>query len=132
MISGQTFSPVFNPLAYNDRTISSTPTTAARAFHDLRGEAAVAVAGHVDLDLPGRLGQHCLLRPGAVTHIRRITTSWSLMPPVPQMRCHLRTQRRLENVLGELFNNPSGPVNDRPCSWAIRTNSGAASYSAEA
>ncbi len=37
----------------------------------------------------------------------------------------------LEDSLGELLHNPSGPVNDKPCSFAWRTNSRAAASPAD-
>ena len=44
---------------------------------------------------------------------------------------HLLIERGLEDRLVRFLSSPSGPVSDRPCSWASRTSSTAACYSAD-
>lgn len=72
---------------------------------DLRVEAAVGVTGHLDLDGPD-LGEH-RLGPGAVSGIAAATARW-VMLVITQVLGHLRVQRGLKHVLGQLIEQPVG------------------------
>ena len=78
---------------------------------------------HIDLDMPGRLGQ-LRLGTGPVAHV-----------PDPAARvwrdreCSVNSSSNAvcSTVLVSCFNRPSGPVSDKPCSLAWRTSSRAPS-----
>jgi hypothetical protein len=70
------------------------------------------------------------LGPGPVADVVRPSPD-RLVLLITQVLGHLLVQRRLDDGLGQLLQQPSGPVNDRPCSRASRTNSTAARASAD-
>ncbi len=104
--------------------------SALSLLHDHRLEGALPVAGDLELDLAGGVGEH-RLRPGPVPDVRRVSLTGSTVLLMAQVLGHLLVQRGLEHVLGELLEQPFGPVRDSPCSWACRTSSLAAASSAE-
>ena len=66
---------------------------------DLRIERAVGVPGHLDLDRPD-LGEH-RLGPGAVARVAAATAGRVVLV-IAQVLGHLRVQRGLQHVLGQL------------------------------
>ena len=76
----------------------------------------------------GAIAKGCGPGPGVAGRaVARNRTAVLLMA---QMLGHLLVQRRLQHCLGQLLEQPVGPVRDRPCSRARRTISSAATASA--
>jgi hypothetical protein len=93
-------SPVVNPLAYNDyTTVSTSDSRPLPLLDDHRLEAGVPVAGDLDLDRSD-LGEH-RLGPGAVAGVAAPTADWVVLV-IAQVLSHLRVQRGLQHVLGQL------------------------------
>jgi hypothetical protein len=74
-------------------------------LHNHRVERPVPVPRDVELHMSGGLGQY-RLRSGPVTHIRRLTAILGPVLLMTQMLGHLLIQRGLEDVLGELLEQP--------------------------
>ena len=72
---------------------------------DLGFERPVTVAGHLDLDLPGRLSQD-RLRPGPVADVGGVPLLGSAVFLMTQVLSHLLVQRRLQHRPGELLEQP--------------------------
>ena len=95
-----------NPWAYSDEHDLIDPgQPALPLLHDHRLEGAVPVPGHLDLDLPGGLGQH-RLGPGPVADVGRVPVLGGTVLLMAQVLGHLLVQRGLQHALGELLEQP--------------------------
>jgi hypothetical protein len=100
-------SPVVNPRAVNDNTISSTPVSRrCRNFGDLRLERGISVTWDLDLHRPD-LSQH-RLRPNPDAGVAAVPTERVVLL-VAQMGRHLLLQRSLQHPFGELVQQPIRP-----------------------
>lgn len=87
-------------------------------LHNLRGEGSVTIPGNIDLDLPGRLGQH-RLGTGSITDIGRSPINRSLIFLVPKMLGHLLIERCFQHILGELLQQPIRPRQGQPLLFSL-------------
>jgi hypothetical protein len=74
---------------------------------DLRLEGPVPVAGHVDADLAGALGQY-LLGPGAVADVAGLVACGGVLL-MSQVLGQLLVQGGLDDYFGQLLQQPASP-----------------------
>jgi hypothetical protein len=95
--------------------------------HDLRFEGTGPIRRHLDLHVPGRISAH-RLGPDADAEVAADRLTMLAWP-----RCSVISSATAVSITAfvSCLSSPSGPVSDKPCSRAIRTNSRAACCSAD-
>ena len=124
-------SPVLKPLRMQrQNNLVNLGQPSLPLLHDLRLERALPIAGNLNRDITDRIRHH-RLRPGAITHIRRLTAWFGVVLLVTEMLGHLLIQAVSRTFLVNSFNNPSGPVSSNPRRWASATIAAAAACSGD-
>ena len=74
-------------------------------LHNHRLERSVPIARDLDLNMPGRFGQH-RLRPRTIAHVRGTTVKVGLVLLMTEVLGHLFIQGGLEDRFRELLQQP--------------------------